>query len=476
MNQRMGHVFLGLAGLFVGIIAMLTWWQLLAAGDLQSKSYNNQRAWYEQRIRRGVIRSSDGIVLARNRAQPTANGEQVWIRRYPRGGLAAHAVGYSTIGKSRTGIERSHNDYLTGSTRGLASFLTRLNGNDTVTGDSLQLTLSARAQRVAREALGSRRGSVVAIEPRTGRILTLVSTPDYDPNLVDTAFGSISKATAAPLLDRATQALYPPGSTFKVITAAAALESGIPPDERFPGGCSVDVDSGPPVSNFGGSCAPAHDFTYALTNSVNTTFARLGDRLGQDKLRDMMERFGFFSRPELEDLPSGERRASGLYDGDRLLDEEAGVDAARVAIGQERLGVTPLQMAMVAATIANDGTQMRPYLVEKVITPTGRVERTATRRVIRRVIDATIAGQLSEMMQNVVREGSGTAAALDGINVAGKTGTADTPSGNQVWFIAFAPARNPRVAIAVTLERQPAGSTGGVVAAPIAHDVLQALL
>jgi len=258
--------------------------------------------------------SADGVVLARSHGVTTKNGDVVWHRRYPERSLAAHATGYSTIGRSRTGIEKSFNDYLTGSTRELATVISKLRGEDVIEGDSLKLTLDARAQRIARTALGSRRGSVVALDPTTGKVLVLVSTPGYDPNEVETAYGNILKSPGAPLLDRATQGLYPPGSTFKVVVAAAALADGIKPTDTFPGGTSVKVKSGPPVSNYFGESVRAHDLTYALTNSINITFARLGDQLGQTRLRSQMDAFGFDELPQLDDLPSGERKASGLYD------------------------------------------------------------------------------------------------------------------------------------------------------------------
>lgn len=477
MNARVAQVFAAIMVAFAALVGFLTWWQVVDAGDLRTKSYNNQTAWYEQRVQRGLIRSADGVVLARNRKRVAGNGDRVFLRTYPRGPLAAHVVGYSTTGKSRTGIERTYNDSLTGSTRALGTWLDRLKGNEVVRGDSLQLSLVARAQAVAMGELGGQRGSVVALDPRTGAVLVLASSPSYDPNLVEGSFGKVSGAAGAPLLDRATQGRYAPGSTFKVVTAAAALETGVDVDEDFPGGCSVDVPGAQDVRNFGGECFGAHDFEYALTHSVNTSFAQLGLDVGATKLREQMQRFGFDAKPALDDLPLGERFASGLYGPDgRLLGADEGVDVARVAIGQERLQVTPLQMAMVVAAVANDGVPMRPYVVERVVSPEGAVVSKARRLPLDRAMSVANAQALRDMMKRVVREGTGTAAALEGIDVAGKTGTADMPSGNQVWFVAFAPADRPRVAIAVTVEGLPSGATGGVVAAPIARAVMESLL
>ncbi|MBC7643803.1 MAG: penicillin-binding protein 2 [Thermoleophilia bacterium] len=478
MNQRMARVFSVLLATFAAIVLLLSWWQLLAAGELRAKSSNNQRAYYEQRVKRGEIVSADGVVLARSRSETTKNGDVVWHRRYPERALAAHATGYSTIGRSRSGVEKSFNDYLTGPTRELATVISKLRGEDAIEGDSLKLTLDARAQRVAVKALGTRRGSVVALDPTTGKVLVMASTPGYDPNRVENGYGSILKNPGAPLLNRSTQALYPPGSTFKVVVAAAALADGVKPTDTFPGGTMVKVKSGPPVSNYFNESVRSHDLTYALTNSVNITFARLGEQLGQTRLRKQMDAFGFDESPPLDDLPSNERKTSGLYDpvSGKLMGADEGVDEARFAIGQERLLVTPLQMAMVAAAIANHGELMKPYLVDSASAPDGHRSYTAQPQKDRTAISRPVADELTTMMQQVVKEGTGTAAALQGLDVAGKTGTADKGNTVQVWFIAFVPGEKSRVAIAVTIEGQAPGSVGGTIAAPVAKLVMESLL
>lgn len=477
MNERMASVFTGMLILFGAIVAMLTWWQVFEAPDLKAKSSNNQRTLYEQRIARGVIRTADGVVLARNVGARSGNGDEVYRRRYPQRGLASHVVGYATAQRTHTGLERSFNDYLSGSTHELAGFLGQLDGSAVIRGDDVSLTIDSRVQRAAVDALGSRRGAVVAIQPRTGRILALVSTPGYDPNQLLRRYGRVASAPGAPLFNRATSGLYPPGSTFKVVTAAAALEDGVLPETSFEGGSTYKVPGAPPVSNFAGESFGRHDLATALTYSINTTFARLGVQLGQGKLRDVSERFGFYADPPLDDLPGGERMPSGLYGpGRRLLGTDEGVDVAREAIGQERLSVTPLQMALVASAIANDGVMMHPFLVDSARDERGRIEYRARPRRERRVLTPAVADELRTMMSDVVREGTGTAAAVSGIDIAGKTGTADTPSGNVVWFICFAPAQRTEIAVAVAIEGQPPGATGGVVAAPVAKAVIEAAL
>jgi peptidoglycan glycosyltransferase len=478
VTRRIGHVFNGLALGLVGIIVMLTWWQLLKGPELRERQSNAQSAWYEQRIDRGRIYAADGTtILAKSKPVATKNGDVVYRREYPQGIFTAHAVGYDTSGRSRTGLERRYNDVLTGSNRGLGSVLDKAQGKDTVRGDSLKTTLDPGAQRAAIKGLQGKTGAVVALDPRSGKVLAMASSPTFDPGSVEDEFESISSNSGAPLLNRVTQARYAPGSTFKTVTAAAALENGLAtPTTTYPGGCKTDSESGgPPIYNFGRSCVGRHDLTQALTQSINITFANLGDEIGKSSLTDQMSKFGFFSTPPLDDLPASERATSGLYDGNTPLAEDDPLDVARIAIGQERLGVTPLQMAMVSGAIANDGILMKPYLVDSVVSPTGRVRSKTSPKQVKRAMNRSTAKDLQEMMANVVREGTGTAAALDGVEVGGKSGTADTPDGNQVWFIAFAPVDNPVAAVAVTIEGLPSGATGGVYAAPVARDVLNEL-
>jgi len=265
---------------------------------------------------------------------------------------------------------------------------------------------------------------------------------------------------------------------MKVITAAAAIDSGmLTPDSTVDGGSPKQI-SGVALKNFEDKSFGPTTLTDALTFSVNTVWAQVAEKLGRGRLNDYMRRFGFYEDPPI-DYPDGQLIASGLYDAKRrLIEASAGsVDIGRVGIGQERLRVTPLQMATVAATIANDGVRLEPRLTDRVVDRDGRTVQDVRRRVARRVMKASTARKLNEMMGNVVREGSGTAAALEGIDVAGKTGTAELNlSGlNQPWFIGFASQRNPRVAVAVTIQ-DVQGGQGGTVAAPIAKSVIQELL
>jgi len=276
------------------------------------------------------------------------------------------------------------------------------------------------------------------------------------------------------LLDRAAQSGYPPGSTFKVVTATAAIDSGRFTPNSVLSGQSPQVIGGVPLSNFGNEQFGDIDLTTALTHSVNTVWGQVGEKLGKSLMYKYMKRFGFDRRPSI-DLPADELRASGVYSKNgRLLDQGDAIDIGRVAIGQERLQVSPLQMAMVAAAIANKGRLIRPHLVEKVTDADGRTVRRIKPSEESKVMSEATAQSLGEMMSQVVKEGTGTAAALQGIDVAGKTGTAEKGKANQAWFIAFAPVGAPRVAVAATVE-QTTGQ-GGTIAAPIAKQVMQALL
>jgi peptidoglycan glycosyltransferase len=302
----------------------------------------------------------------------------------------------------------------------------------------------------------------------------MVSIPEYDPNEVQNSrrFQQLNTEDSAPLFNRATQAGYPPGSTMKVVTATAALDSGDFTPNSTLSGRSPQTFSGVPLSNSGGEQFGTIDMTTALTNSVNTWWAQVGEKLG-DTLIEYMDRYGFDQKPRL-DYPSFQLATSGVFEGNKLLTNASQIDMARVAIGQERLRVTPLQMAEVAATVANKGELMEPRLWSKVIDPDGRETDLDPSRQSR-VMSEDTAAELNDMMQSVVQEGTGTAAAVSGIDVAGKTGTAEISNGvNQAWFIGFAPADDPQIAIAVTVERT--SGFGGPTAGPIFKSVAESIL
>jgi peptidoglycan glycosyltransferase len=464
------HVFL--MGLLTLLVAFTSYWSVVDAEDLEENSANRRPLIEEQRIPRGDIVSRDGALIAKSRKGDGG----LFERTYPEGSLFGHPIGYDFIERGRTGVERSLNDTLTGETNEFASIIDELEGQ-TRRGNDVTVTLDAEAQRTATAGLGSQAGAVVAIEPATGAVRAMVSSPGFDPNQVPGQFAQLNAdEQGTPLFNRATQAGLEPGSTMKVVTAAAALDSGeYTPDTTVDGSSPAEI-SGAPLQNFGGSSFGQISLTAALTNSVNTAWARVAEDLGADTILDYMDRFGFGEDPPL-DYPDDQMLPSGVYEGGRTITDGDQIDIGRVAIGQERLLVTPLQMALVAATVANGGVQMRPTLLQSATDKDGREVEELSPREVRRVISPESAANLTEMMANVVREGTGTAAALSGIDVAGKTGTAEvdvTAGINRAWFIGFAPVGDPQVAVAAVIERT--SGTGGEVAGPIARDVMQSLI
>ena len=472
MNARIRNLFGLVTLLFVTLIAFTTWWSVFEADELEANRANKRPLLEEQQIRRGLILASDGRVLARNRG--VGQSPRFYERVYPEGGLFAHPVGYSFVERGRVGLEREYNDDLTGKQDEFESLLDEVRGRERE-GNDVFTTLDPEAQQAARDGLAGRTGAVVAIEPATGRIRTLVSIPSYDPNEIPRRFSDLSRAPGSPLLDRAVQSGYPPGSTMKVVTATAALDTGKYTPASVVSGRSPKRIGGVPLNNFGNEDFGPITLTAALTNSVNTVWGEVGQKLGKETMFEYMRRYGFDRKP-LIDLPPDEKRASGVYGrGGRLLDADDAIDIGRVAIGQERLQVTPLQMAMVAAGVANGGSLMRPHLVTQVKDRDGRTVRRNKPGEQNRVMKESTAAQLAAMMAQVVKEGTGTAAALQGIDVGGKTGTAEVGNDiNQAWFIGFAPVGNPRVAVAVTVERTT--GQGGTIAAPIAKSVMESLL
>jgi penicillin-binding protein A len=445
------------------------------AEALRDNTLNRRALLEEQRIHRGTIRAADGTVVARSIKQ---RGD-VYTRRYPTNGLFAHAIGYSYTTLGRAGLERSRNDDLIGKNNELTSILDELRGKQQ-TGDALRTTLDPAAQRVAYQQLAGRKGAVVALNPRTGAVQVMASEPTFDPNLLRSpkTYSRLANDNAnKPLVNRATQFGYAPGSTFKVVTATAAIDSGeFTPTSTVDGKNGVKISGVPLQNDFNQSFGPI-DLATALEKSVNTVYAQVGEKLGKRTMREYMNRFGFDRKPQL-DYPKEQMSASGeYYNGHLISPLSPRVDVGRMAIGQDKLAVTPLQMAEVAAAVANNGKLMKPHLTDRVVDIDGRTVDRISPEVQSTVMKPSTASTVTGMMERVVQSGTGTQAQIPGVRVAGKTGTAETQIGrtiNNVWFIAFAPADNPRVAIAVTMQGQP--GFGGDVAAPVAKAVMESLL
>lgn len=482
MNRQIVKLFAFVVVLFGVLVGFTSWWSVFDAEALKEKQANKRLLLEQQQIRRGRILAADGTVIARS-VQKGSGDSLRFVRRYPEGTLYGHPIGYSFVREGDTEFEQFHNDELVGEESEFGSILDQLTGREQE-GNDVVTNLDMAAQRTAMEGLQATGfGAVVAIEPQTGRIKVLASNPPFDPNRVPLELTELNENTIeTPLVNRATQGRYPPGSTFKVVTAAAGLESGtITPETTIDAPGTLEVEGQPLNNDFTEDFGPIALDT-ALTNSVNTWFGQLGQKVGQDALFETMEKFGFGSIPAI-DLPSEELLPSGVESEGSLLNKNDPVDLARVAIGQERLLVTPLQMAEVAAAVANEGRLMKPQIWSRVVDPDGRVVERLDPSEYSQPISAETAADLTTAMEGVVTEGTGTNAAIPGVAVAGKTGTAETPGNeacgggseeNQAWFIGFAPADDPEIAIAVSIECTL--QFGNDVAAPIFSDVAETIL
>jgi len=482
VNRQIVKLFAFIALLFAVLVGFTSYWAVFDAKALKEKEANKRPLLEQQQIRRGRILAADGTVIAKSVAKGRGDGLR-YVRRYPQGSLYGHPIGYSFVRQGDSEFEQFHNDELVGEESEFSSILDELlghsqEGNDVVT------NLDPAAQRTALSDLEEAGfGAVVAIEPSTGAVKVMASNKAYDPNRVPYELEKLNRnVIETPLLNRATQGLYPPGSTFKVVTAAAGLESEtITPETTIDAPGTLEVEGTPLQNDFNESFGPISLDT-ALTNSVNTWFGQLGQQLGNDLLFETMEKFGFNSTPPI-DLPDDEVYESGVSGEGGLLTARDPVDLARVAIGQERLLATPLQMAMVAAAVANRGKLMKPQIWNRVVDPDGRVTERLDPSEYSQPISAEAAAELTTAMEGVVSEGTGTNAAISGVAVAGKTGTAETPGNvacgggadeNQAWFIGFAPADEPKIAIAATVECTT--QFGNDVAAPIFRDVAETIL
>jgi penicillin-binding protein A len=484
MNAPIVRLYVLVLALFATVVGFTSYWAIFDADELRERPDNRRSLIEAQKVPRGTIRSADGTEIAVSQPQGSGN-EKIFTRKYPQGELFGHPVGYSFVEFGSSEIERSENDILIGRDNEFTSIIEQLEGQ-AEEGSDLTVTLDSEAQQIAQDGIENALsvpgtgGALVAIEPDTGAVRAMVSEPGYDPNLVPDQFDQLRTDKSTPLVNRPTQSTYPPGSTMKVVTATAALDSG-----EFDTSTTLNADSGidisgVPLANAGGEDFGTIDMTDALTNSVNTYWAQVGEQLGTETMVDYMERFGFYSDPPL-DFPSDELTPSGAINSDGELVRE-GFDVGRVAIGQggeegQDL-VTPLQMAQVAAAVANGGQLMEPTFLQQVTDPDGRTTDELDPDVQSTVMSEETASQVAEMMTNVAEEGTASGLSVAGSTLAGKTGTAeiDIDAGiNQAWFIGFAPADDPQIAVAATIERCQ-GCFGGDTAGPIATDVMGSLL
>jgi peptidoglycan glycosyltransferase len=469
--RRAGVLFTLLSLLLVGNLSYL---QVFGREKLRDNPANTRRILEEYSVKRGRVITADGGVAAESLP---GKGPYRYLRRYPQGPLLCHVIGYDSPQFGRTGLEEEYNDFLLGERP--ARSWAQLMAMGEKEGNDLYLTLDLEVQRAAAQALGRRKGAVVAIDPRTGSVLALYSYPVFDPNelldqgvnqegrlLGELAMARYSKDPSSPLLNRATMGLYPPGSGFKVVTSAAALAHGITAAKTYfcPGVLPVD---GSRVTNYGGRDYGTIDMETALTYSVNTYFAQLALEVGAEGLYETAAAFGLNRKPPL-DLPS---TVVSHIAGPR---EMSRVDLAWTGVGQAELLLTPLQLCLIGCALAHGGRIMKPHLLKEVRFR-GEILSRYEPETWLTPVSPEVASRVLGMMVEVVRSGTGKAAAISGIRVAGKTGTAEVEGKpNHAWFLGVAPADDPRVVVAVIVEN--AGGTGGEVAAPVAREVMKAAL
>jgi penicillin-binding protein A len=478
--------------LFLIAFAQVNYIQVFAADRIAEDPANAQRQLIaEYKVDRGSILAADGTtVLASSRKSPGALRFQ---RRYPQGELYAHETGFYSFVFGRTELEQSFNDFLTGDAAELLpQTLTDLVLGRPKQGATIVTTLVPEIQEAAAAAALAEAGDVAiaAIDPATGDVLALVSEPTYDPNplasqepkVVRDSWDELNADPEKPLLSRASDELFPPGSTFKLVTASAALENGFGPESLWPNPNELDLPlTDATIENFGGStCSGGSQITLAdaLRQSCNVVFGAVGLELGADRLAEQARAYGFTAEAGEDLVPFDIPWTSGVFPAPETF-EGRDPAVAISAIGQQDVAANPLQMALVAAAIANDGVEMQPRLVTEARDPSGRVIAEFQPREFSRPLSPENAAALTQMMIGVVEEGTGTAAQIPGVTVAGKTGTAQHGDGEDphAWFVCFAPAEAPRIAVAViVLDGGSLGSeaTGGQVAAPIARAVLEA--
>ncbi|HEX2057928.1 MAG TPA: penicillin-binding transpeptidase domain-containing protein [Actinomycetota bacterium] len=480
MSAQIRKVGIGLLLAFAALFLQLNYIQIWAAEDIASNPNNIRALIAEYSVKRGDIETYDGKLVATTKA---TKGRYKYQRVYPEGELYAHIVGYKSLVYGEARLEASFDDELQGESgvKSMQDIEDTLTGGEEQ-GDDLRLTIHSKLQETARELLAGRDGAIVALNPQTGEVRAMWSNPSYDPNPLashDTKEVRRHRQTldpdsiSSPLVSRATSRSFAPGSTFKVVTTAAALESGeYNPQSTFPDPVELELpQTDDTLMNFTRTACTGGgqiDLFTALEVSCDTTYGILGMEVFE-QLRRTSEALGF-NEPIPFDVGT---EASTFPD----VGEDNIPFRAFAGIGQGDVSATPLQMALVAATVANEGVVPRPRLVRQVIDPTGGIIEPFTPETLGRAMSAETAARVNEMMQAVVVSGTGTSAQITGVPVAGKTGTAQTVPGESphAWFIAFAPADDPQLAVAVIVESSSAGSeaTGGAIAAPLAKQILE---
>jgi peptidoglycan glycosyltransferase len=479
MNGPIRRLAIGIFTAMGALLIAVTWFQVVRADDLKNDPRNARPALTERGKERGLIVTRDGVVVARSEEE---EGSRDFVRVYPEGEVFAHVVGYSSYLVGETALEEAYSAELR-SRRDLtiSDMLAGILGAD-LRPKNLAITVDAAVQRAAFDALSGYAGAIVALDPRTGAVLAAVSTPSFDPALLlgsDAAANWEALVTdpSRPLLDRGSQEIYAPGSTFKTIVTAAALDTGVaepgsvfadPEELQLPGSTATISNATGEVCNDGVSVTMLQGFV----RSCNTVYADLSIQVGADDIGITAEALGWNRDLNYEwDVPNAVWLTNELSRDDAAL--------AQSGIGERDTRATPLHMAMVAAAVANGGVAVSPYLVDRVFDTDGDTVEMHEIDEMGRAMSAETAMTLTEMMERVVTEGTGRGAAIPGVRVAGKTGTATGQEGfSNPWFIGFAPVESPSIAVAVLIEGSSAtgGGSGGSLAAPIAARVMEVWL
>ena len=452
-NKRIIRVLIAISLLFLALVTYLLWFNMFRAKDVYTNSYNKRQWESEQQVQRGEIYSQDGVLLAETEIDGDAR-----IRKYPKGRLYSHIIGYCSQVYGKTQLEMSHDDDLIG--KGTIS----LTLNEIKHGNNLNLTINDELQEYAYEQLDGRDGAIVAMEPTTGQILAMVSLPDFNPETIEKDWPSMMEDENSPFLARATQGLYPPGSTYKIVTAAGVYDNGMTPETFDDEGLFKKDDV--TVYNYNKESFGKLDIKTAFEVSSNYVFCTLGYEMGADAVKAEAEKFGVNKSFEF-DIPVSQSQIQYK----KMTD----LDGALVSIGQGGLVMTPLHVAMMASAVANNGKMMKPYLVETVTTENGTVIGQTKPSVLYDSIGTACADYIEDMMIGVVEDGTGTGAQISGITVAGKTGTAENETDkDHAWFVGYAPVENPTICVAVVLEN--AATSGGKSAVPIAKNIIRKFL
>lgn len=455
INKKIIRVLVVVALMFLSLVTYLLYFNMFSAEKVASNPYN-KRQWEDERyVVRGSIYDCNGEVLAKTEV----NGDER-TRVYPYGHLYSHVIGYYSKVYGKTQLEMKYDKELLG--HGDIS----INFNELRSGYDLHLTIDNDLQSYAYDQLKGRNGAVVALEPSTGKILAMVSYPDFDPSAsaLEQNWNSIVERKDSPLLARATNGLYPPGSTYKIATTVAAYNAGYA-THTFEDNGSFKLDDFK-VENYGGKSYGNIDLKTAFEVSSNAVFCSLGYELGSENILSNAEGFGI-NKDINTDIPVAKSKIE--------YKKMSNADAALVSIGQGQLLMTPLHVAMMGASVANNGSMMKPYLVDSITTSSGMTIGTAKQESLYMPMSSMCAGYLNELMTGVVKEGTGKSAAISGITVAGKTGTAENETDkDHAWFVGYAPAENPQIAVAVLLEYD--GGAGGSNAAPIARNIIRRYL